>query len=119
MYSIGHIRTGMVMKRVAGCPKKGQGNSAQVGRNLETADILGIQVGESRNQVKRYLRLTELIQELLDLVDEKRIPIIVGVEMSFFTNKIQGWIHEYCLDVRIPKWNELAELRSGVHQEEA
>ena len=92
--------------------------SAQNGRKLETADILGKQVGESRNQVKRYLRLTELIQELLDLVDEKRIPIIVGVEMSFFTNKIQGWIHEYCLDVRIPKWNELAELRSGVPQKD-
>ena len=41
--------------------------SAQNGRKLETADILGKQVGESRNQVKRYLRLTELIQELLDL----------------------------------------------------
>ena len=106
------------MKRVAGRPKKGQENSAQVGRNLETADILGIQVGESRNQVKRYLRLTELITELLDLVDEKRIPIIVGVEMSFFTRKIQGWIHEYCLDVRIPKWNELADLRSGVPQKD-
>ena len=92
--------------------------SAQNGRKLETADILGKQVGESRNQVKRYLRLTELIPELLDLVDEKRIPIIVGVEMSFFTNKIQGWIHEYCLDVRIPKWNELAELRSGVPQKD-
>ena len=92
--------------------------SAQNGRKLETTDILGKQVGESRNQVKRYLRLTELITELLDLVDEKRIPIIVGVEMSFFTHKIQGWIHEYCLDVRIPKWNELADLRSGVPQKD-
>ena len=43
---------------------------------------------------------------------------LLGVEMSFFTNKIQGWIHEYCLDVRIPKWNELAELRSGVPQKD-
>ncbi len=85
---------------------------------LETADILGIQVGESRNQVKRYLRLTELIPELLDLVDQKRFPIIVGVEVSFFTRKIQGWIHEYCMDVRIPKWNEMAELRSSVPQKD-
>ncbi len=106
------------MKRVAGRPKKGNRNSAQVGRNLETADILGIQVGESRNQVKRYLRLTELITELLDLVDEKRIPIVVGVEMSFFTRKIQGWIHEYCIDTRIPKWNELNELRNSVPQKD-
>ena len=75
--------------------------SAQNGRKLETTDILGKQVGESRNQVKRYLRLTELITELLDLVDEKRIPIIVGVEMSFFTHKIQGWIHEEFIDKNI------------------
>lgn len=106
------------MKRVAGRPRKGEKNTAQVGPNSWSAQLLAIEVGESRNQVKRYLRLTELITELLDLVDEKRIPIIVGVEMSFFTRKIQGWIHEFCLDVRIPKWNELAELRSGVPQKD-
>jgi len=106
------------MKRVAGRPKKEQENGAQVGPNLRTADIVAIQVGESRNQVKRYIRLTELITELLDLVDEKRIPIIVGVEMSFFTRKIQGWLHEYCIDTRIPKWNELNELRNSVPQKD-
>ncbi len=92
--------------------------SDQNGRKLESIDVLGIQVGESRGKVKRYMRLSELIPELLNLVDEKRIPIVVGVEMSFFTRKIQGWIHEYCLDVRIPKWNEVAELRSGVPQKD-
>ncbi len=106
------------MKRVAGRPKKGERNEAQVGPNSWTAQLLAVQVGESRNQVKRYLRLTELIPELLDLVDQKRIPIIVGVEVSFFTRKIQGWIHEYCMDVRIPKWNEMAELRSSVPQKD-
>ncbi len=106
------------MKRQAGRPKKGTNNSAQVGRNLETADILGKQVGESRNSVKRYLRLTELIPKLLDLVDHKRIPLMVAVEMSFFTRKIQGWLYDYCLDVRVPKWDDLSNLRSGTPQAE-
>lgn len=92
--------------------------SAQVGRKLETTDVLGMQVGESRGTIKRFLRIAELIPSLLDLVDQKRIPISVAVEMSFFTRSIQEWIHEYCLDVRIPKWNELADLRSGVPQKD-
>ena len=68
--------------------------------------------------MKRYIRLTELIPELLDLVDAKRIPIVVAVEMSFFTRQIQGWIHEYCLGTRVPKWSELADLRNGVQQKD-
>ena len=92
--------------------------SAQVGRKLETTDVLGMQVGESRGTIKRFLRIAELIPALLDLVDLKRIPISVAVEMSFFTRQIQQWIHEYCIDVRIPKWNELADLRCGVPQKD-
>lgn len=84
----------------------------------EEGHVLGLQVGESRGTIKRFLRIAELIPALLDLVDQKRIPISVAVEMSFFTRSIQGWIHEYCTEVRIPKWNELAELRSGVPQKD-
>ena len=93
-------------------------SSAQVGRRLETTDILGMQVGESRGTIKRYLRIAELVPELLELVDKKKIPIAVAVEMSFFTRKIQGWIHEYCMEERIPKWSELSGLRSGVPQKD-
>ena len=49
--------------------------SAQVGRKLagkESREILAEQVGQSRNQISRYIRLTELIPELLDMVDEKQ-----------------------------------------------
>ncbi len=106
------------MKRVAGRQRKDSKNTAQVGPNSWTANLVAVEVGESRNQVKRYLRLTELIPELLDLVDAKRLPLMVGVEISFFTRKIQGWINEYCMEVRIPKWSELAELRSGVPQKD-
>ena len=44
--------------------------SAQVGRKLETAEIIGEQSGESRNQVRRYIRLTNLIPSILQMVDE-------------------------------------------------
>lgn len=92
--------------------------SAQNGPKLRTDDMLAKQVGESRNSMKRLIRLTELIPELLDLVDDKRIPITVAVEMSFFTRKIQGWLHEYCMDVRIPKCHEVSQLRDGVPQKD-
>ena len=50
--------------------------SAQVGRKLEAADIVGQEAGDSRNQVRRFIRLTNLIPELLDMVDERKSPSI-------------------------------------------
>ena len=45
--------------------------SSQVGTKLRADEILAQQAGSSRNQVQRYIRLTELIPELMDMVDEK------------------------------------------------
>ena len=56
--------------------------SAQVGRKLETADIVGQESGDSRNQVRRFIRLTNLIPELLDMVDEKKIAFNPAVGLS-------------------------------------
>lgn len=47
--------------------------STQNGWKSETAELIGKQVGESKNQVRRYIRLTELIPDLLDMVDRKRL----------------------------------------------
>ena len=63
--------------------------STQVGRKLESAEILGQQVGESKNQVRRYVSLTNLIPELLDMVDEKIIGLNTGVTLSFLDDKQQ------------------------------
>ena len=71
------------MKRQAGRPSK---NSAQVGRNfhgIESREILAEQVGQSRNQVSRYIRLTELVPPLLDLVDQRKIAFNPAYELSF------------------------------------
>lgn len=54
----------------------------QVGRKLETAEIIGQQADESKNQVRRYIRLTNLIPPILDMVDEKRIAFTPAVELS-------------------------------------
>ena len=59
--------------------------SAQVGRKLETAEIIGEQSGESRNQVRRYIRLTNLTSGILDMVDEGRIALTPAVELSYLT----------------------------------
>lgn len=57
--------------------------SDQVGRKLESAGKIGKEMGDSQTQVKRYIRLTELIPELLKLVDEERIAFIPAVELSY------------------------------------
>ena len=59
--------------------------SAQVGRKLETAEIIGEQSGESRDQVRRYIRLTNLIPGILQMVDEGKIALTPAVELSYLT----------------------------------
>ena len=61
----------------------------QVGRKLETAEIIGAQINESKNQVRRYIRLTYLIPELLEMMDEDKIALSVGVELSFLDEQMQ------------------------------
>ena len=63
--------------------------SAQLGRKLETADIVAQEAGESRNQVRRYIRLTELIPELLDMVDNGQIKFNPAVELSYLAKQEQ------------------------------
>lgn len=56
---------------------------------------VGEEAGISGRQVKRYIRLTELIPELLSLVDEKKIGLMMAVDMSFFNEEVQGWLLDY------------------------
>ena len=71
------------MKRQAGRPQK---NSAQLGRNFEgkeSREILAEQEGTSRNQIQRFIRLTELSPELRQMVDDKKIAFNPAVELSY------------------------------------
>ena len=63
--------------------------STQVGRKLETAEIIGEQINESKNTVRRYIRLTYLIPELLEMMDEDKIAFSVGVELSYLDDQMQ------------------------------
>ena len=66
--------------------------SSQVGMKLQAMDIVGQEAGDSRNQVHRYIRLTELIPELLDMVDEKKIAFTISEKpYSSFTRKWRDW----------------------------
>ena len=57
--------------------------SSQLGMKLQALDIVGQEAGDSRNQVHRFIRLTSLIPELLDMVDEKKIAFNPAVELSY------------------------------------
>lgn len=49
-------------------------------------------------QVTKYIRLTELIPELLDLADEKKIALGIAVDISYFDEQVQKWVYEYIKD---------------------
>ena len=63
--------------------------SSQVGTKLRADEILAQQAGSSRNQVQRYIRLTELIPELMNMVDEKKIALNPAYELSFLKKEEQ------------------------------
>ena len=68
---------------------KHQGTSSQVGTKLRTDEMIAQQTGDSRNQVQRYIRLTNLIPEILQMVDEGKIALTPAVELSYLTETEQ------------------------------
>ena len=83
------------IKRLPGRPSI---NSAPVGPHLRSNDELSQQVNESTTQIKRYIRLTELIPELLSLVDEKKIAMRPAVEISYLPKEMQEILAD-CIDM--------------------
>jgi ParB family chromosome partitioning protein len=70
--------------------------SDQLGRKLETAEIIAQQSDDSKSQVRRYIRLTYLIPEFLEKMDEGEIALSVGVELSFLDEQSQREVLEQC-----------------------
>ena len=68
--------------------------SSQVATKFDSATVIGKQSNESRDTVYRYIRLTNLIPELLDLMDEGKIAFSVGVELSYLPSEIQQELYE-------------------------
>lgn len=75
------------MKRQAGRPTKE--NASPMGTHLRSDAELAEKVGESRNQIQRYIRLTYLVPEILQMVDEKRMAFRPAVELSYLTDEQQ------------------------------
>ena len=79
-------------------------------------EVLSKQVRESRAQVQRYIRLTELIPELLDLVDSKKLKFTVAVDISYIDKEIQKWIYEYIKDTGFIKPQQITALRNQLNE---
>ncbi len=83
------------MRRQAGRPSKG--NSAPVGQNFggkTSRELLAAESPDSHSQIQRYIRLTNLIPEILDMVDDGRIAFRPAVELSYLTEQEQGTLYD-------------------------
>ena len=109
------------VKRQAGRPKKENLDQNGLNFGIASRDLVAEELGESTQQVHRYIRLTELIPELLDYVDQKRIQFTVAVEISYIDREIQKWLYEYIRDNGAIKLNQInllrTELQSGAMTE--
>ena len=101
------------MKRQAGRPSKE--NSVPVAQNYEgktSRELLGEQVGESQDQVRRYIRLTNLVPELLELVDEGKIKMRPAVELSYLDEASQrAVVDEIDLNQCTPSHDQTIRMR--------
>lgn len=77
----------------------------------KTATIVGEGSGLTGRSVQRYIRLTELIPELLELVDTKRLSLVNGVDISYFDKEVQKWLYEYIKDNGNLKPEQIAALK--------
>ena len=98
------------MKRQAGRPSKE--NVSPVGTNLRTDELIAQETGDSRNQIHRYIRLTNLVPELLDLVDEGRMKMRPAVEISFLDEDCQrDLVDEIDLNDCTPSHDQTIRMR--------
>lgn len=100
---------------------KRQGNRRDLTSDQNGPKLAAWEVGESNGisgtQVKRYIRLTELIPELLNLVDDKKLQFTVAVDISYINKEIQKRIYEYIRDNGFIKSNQITALRKQLETE--
>ena len=105
------------MRRTSGRPSKE--NPRQLVGNFETADIVGKESGESGRQVQRFIRLTNLVPELLDMVDEKKISFNPAVELSYLDESQQRDFLEAMNDTQnAPSLSQAQQLKKMAQQGE-
>ena len=99
---------------------QGERTDVTLGQNVpkfkRTTEAIAQGTGESYKQVQRYIRLTELIPDLLELVDKKRLNFTIAVDISYIPQDVQKWIYEYICDNGFIKPNQIAALRNYLGQ---
>ena len=88
--------------------------SCQNGTKFRTDAAMAEQIGESARSIQRYIRLTELIPDLLDYVDKKRLQFTVAVDISYIDKEIQTWLFEYIKENGTVKAVQVAALRTAL-----
>lgn len=99
---------------------QGERTDLTLGQNVpkfkRTTEAIAQGTGESYKQVQRYIRLTELIPDLLELVDKKCLNFTIAVDISYIPQDVQKWIYEYICDNGFIKPNQIAALRNYLGQ---
>ena len=104
------------IKRTAGRPSK---NVSQIGTQKRSDQIMAEELGESRNQIQRFIRLTNLVPELLDMVDEKKIAFNPAVELSYLDEAQQRNFLEAMNDTQnAPSLSQAQQLKKMAQQGE-
>ena len=105
------------MRRTSGRPSKG--NVSQIGTQKRSDQIMAEELGESRNQIQRFIRLTNLVPELLDMVDEKKISFNPAVELSYLDESQQRDFLEAMEDTQnAPSLSQAQQLKKMAQQGE-
>ena len=105
------------MRRSGGRPSKE--NVSQIGTQKRSDQIMAEELGESRNQIQRFIRLTNLVPELLDMVDEKKISFNPAVELSYLDESQQRDFLEAMEDTQnAPSLSQAQQLKKMAQQGE-
>ncbi len=79
--------------------------------NPKTREVIGTEAGMTGRQVTKYIRLTELIPEILNWVDEKKMSITLAVDITYFDKELQQWIVDYKKENGILLPEQIKELK--------
>lgn len=90
--------------------------SCRFGTKFRADEAMSEQIGESARSIQRYIRLTELIPDLLEMVDSKKLNFTTAVDISYIDKQVQGWLYEYICDNGFIKPNQITELRKFIGQ---
>lgn len=81
--------------------------------NKKTRETIGDEAGMTGRQVTKYIRLTQLIPELLECVDLKKMTLAMGVDLSYLDEQVQKWVYEYYRDNGFLKPIQVEALKNG------